>query len=281
MTERFAGQVVIITGAGRGIGRAAALAFAEESAHVVLAGRRLDALEVSAREARESGGTASVVQCDVAEDADLRHLVDVTMQERGRIDAVVNNASALVAGALADSDPNDLRRAADVDVWAPMRFAQLVLPHMVAARRGTIVNVSSLAGRLGVPYYAAFSASKYAVRGFSEALRRELTGTGVHVVCVFPGAVADDAVENVEFDRFGFPCVTAEQVGRAIVRGVRLRTPEVFLGIGDSAIAHWNDFLPGTIDAAAGVLRRRFEAAADARKTSRVQAEESAVKATV
>jgi hypothetical protein len=82
---------------------------------------------------------------------------------------------------------------------------------------------------------------------------------------VFPGAIADDSVENVEFDRFGFTLVTAAQVGRAIVRGARLRTPEVFLGIGDAAVAHWNDFLPGTIDTAAELLRRRFEAAAESR----------------
>ena len=270
MRQRFKDQTVIVTGGGRGIGRETALAFAEESAHVVLAGRRMDALDVSAREVRESGGTATVVQCDVAEDADLAGLVQRALDERGRIDVLVNNASALVGGALCEANPDDLRRAAEVDVWAPMRLAQLVLPHMVVAKRGTIVNVSSLAGRLGVPYYAAFSGSKYAVRGFSEALRRELTGTGVHVVCVFPGAVADDMAENVEFDRFGLRCVTAPQVGRAIMRGVRLRTNEVFLGIGDAALAHWNDFLPGTIDAAAELLRRRFEAAADARRAALV-----------
>ena len=221
MPGRFSDQTVIITGGGRGIGRETALAFAEESAHIILAGRRLDALAVSAHEVRECGGTATVVQCDVAEDADLKALVDRTLEERGRIDLLVNNASALVSGALADADPTDLRRAADVDVWAPMRLTQLVLPHMLEAKTGTIVNISSLAGRCGVPYYAAFSASKYAMRGFSEALRRELAGTGVHVVCIFPGAVADDMAENVEFDRFGLQCVTAEKVGRAIVRGVR------------------------------------------------------------
>ena len=270
MKGRFTDQTVIITGGGRGIGRETALAFAEESAHVVLAGRRVEALDVSAREVRDSGGTATVVQCDVAQDADLQGLVERTMDECGRIDVLVNNASALIAGALSEADPNDLRRAAEVDVWAPMRLAQLALPHMVAAGSGTIVNISSLAGRFGIPYYAAFSASKYAMRGFSEALRRELAGTGVHVVCVFPGAVADDIAENVEFDRFGLHCVTASQVGQAIVRGVRWRTPEVFLGIGDSAIAHWNDLLPGTIDAAANLLRSRFEAAAESRKTALV-----------
>jgi short-subunit dehydrogenase len=265
MPGQFSDQTVIITGGGRGIGRETALSFAEQSAHVVLAGRRLDALEVSAREVRDSGGSATVVQCDVAEDADLTALVDRTLEERGRIDVLVNNASALVSGALVDAGPVDLRRATDVDVWAPMRLTQLVLPHMLEAKTGTIVNISSLAGRCGVPYYAAFSASKYAIRGFSEALRRELSGTGVHVVCVFPGAVADDMAENPEFDRFGLQCVTAARVGGAIVRGVRFHTPEVFLGIGDSMFAHWNDFLPATVDVAANMVRRGFESAARAR----------------
>lgn len=270
MTGRFAGQVVIITGGGRGIGREVALAFAEEEAHVVLAGRRMDALEITAREVRDSGGTATAIHCDVAQDGDLRSLLGRTLQEHGRVDVLVNNASALITGALHETTPEDLRRAADIDVWAPMRLTQLVLPHMLEQKKGTIVNISSLAGRLGVPYYTAFSASKYAMRGFSEALRRELATTGVHVTCVFPGAVADDSGENVEFDRFGFTIVTASQVGRAIVRGVRLKTPEVFLGIGDAAVAHWNDILPGTIDAAADLLRRRFETAARARNKASV-----------
>jgi short-subunit dehydrogenase len=268
--ERFKEQVVIITGGGRGIGREAALAFAEESAHVVVAGRRMDALEVSAREVRESGGTATAARCDVAADDDLRALVEDTLRDHGRIDVLVNNASALIAGALDQTSPEDLRRAADVDMWAPMRLTQLVLPHMLERKSGTIVNISSLAGRFGIPYYAAFSASKYALRGFGEAMRRELAGTGVHLVTVFPGAVADDMAESIEFDRFGFKIATAAQVGRAIVRGVRLHTPEVFLGMGDSALAHWNDFLPGTIDTAAELLRRRFETAAQSRKMSSV-----------
>jgi short-subunit dehydrogenase len=230
----------------------------------------MDALEITAREVRDSGGAAIVVHCDVARDEDLRALVGRTVREHGRIDVLVNNASALIAGPLDRLDADDLRRAADVDVWAPMRLAQLVLPHMLEQKRGTIVNISSLAGRFGVPYYAAYSASKFALRGFGEALRRELAGTGVHVVTVFPGAVADDMVENVEFDRFGFTMVMAAQVGRAIVRGVRLSTPEVFLGIGDAALAHWNDLLPGTIDTAAELLRHRFETAAQSRKVAAV-----------
>lgn len=270
MAAKFEDQVVIITGGGRGIGREAALAFARESAHVVLAGRRTDALEVTAREVERSGGTATPVHCDVVRDEDLRALVGRTLGEHARIDVLVNNATALVSGRLDEMDPDDLRRAADVDVWAPMRLTQLVLPHMLERKSGTVVNISSLAGRFGVPFYSAFSASKYAMRGFSEALRRELAGSGVHVVSVFPGAVADDVAENVEFDRFGFSAVTAAQVGRSIVRGVRLGTPEVFLGIGDAAVAHWNDFLPATVDAAADLLRKRFEAAAKPRERATV-----------
>jgi short-subunit dehydrogenase len=226
----------------------------------------MDALEISAREVRDSGGTATVIHCDVALDDELQTLVNQTMAEQGKIDVLVNNASALIAGSLPETKPEDLRRAVEIDIWAPMRLSQLVLPQMLGRKSGTIVNISSLAGRFGVPYYSAFSASKYAMRGFSEALRRELTGTGVHVVTVFPGAVADDSAENIEFDRFGFTLVTAAQVGRTIVRGVRSHTPEVFLGIGDATLAHWNDFLPGTIDVAADLLRRRFEAASGSRR---------------
>ena len=268
MPLRFKGQVVVVTGGGRGIGRATALEFAAEGATVVLAGRRMDALRTTAAEVGDAGGKAMVVRCDVVIEEQLRALVDRAIKKYGKIDVLVNNAGVVTGGRLDEIDPDDIRRMVEVNIWAPLRLTQLALPHMRGAGRGTIVNISSLAGRMGVPFYSTYSASKYALRGFSEALRRELRPDGIHVVAVFPGGTATDMIENIEFDRFGLGVATAQQVGRAVLRGVRWHQPEVFIGIGESVMARWNDMMPAAVDYGVDVVRDRMrEAVANQRTT--------------
>ena len=268
MAGQFEGQVVVITGGGRGIGRSTALEFAAEGATLVLCGRRMDALATAVRECEDSGAQAEALHCDVAIDDELVALVNTTMEHYGRIDVLVNNAGVVAGGRLDEIGPDDVGRMVGVNVWAPMRLSQLVLPHMRAAHSGAIVNVSSLAGRMGVPYYATYCASKFALRGFSEALRREVAPDGIHVVAVFPGGTATDMLETVEFDRIGLSIATAEQVGRAIVRGVRWRQAEVFIGIGDSLISRWNDMSPWAFDIGVGFVRDRVREAVEHQRTT-------------
>jgi uncharacterized oxidoreductase len=265
---QFEGQVVIITGGGRGIGRATALEFAAEGATLVLCGRRMDALATAVRECQDGGGEAEALHCDVVIDEELAALVNTTMEHYGRIDVLVNNAGVVAGGRLDEIGPDDVARMVGVNVWAPIRLAQLALPHMRAAGRGSIVNVSSLAGRMGMPYYATYCASQFALRGFSEALRREVSPDGIHVVGVFPGATATDMMENVDFDRVGMSIATAEQVGRAIVRGVRWRQPEVFIGLGDSIVSRWNDLSPWAFDVGVGFVRDRVRGAVENQRTT-------------
>lgn len=268
MAGQFEGQVVIITGGGRGIGRATALEFAAEGATVVICGRRMDALDTAVRECQETGAQAEALHCDVAIDEELVALVKTTMDHYGRIDVLVNNAGVVAGGRLDEIGRDDVGRMVGVNVWAPIRLSQLVLPHMRAAGRGAIVNVSSLAGRMGVPYYATYCASKFALRGFSEALRREVAPDGIHVVAVFPGGTATDMLETVEFEHLGLSIATAEQVGRAIVRGVRWRQPEIFIGIGDSLISRWNDMSPWAFDIGVGFVRDRVRQAVEHQRTT-------------
>jgi NAD(P)-dependent dehydrogenase (short-subunit alcohol dehydrogenase family) len=268
MANRFKDQVVVVTGGGRGIGRATALEFAQEGATCVLAGRRMDALQTAAGECRHSGGAAEIVRCDVMKEEDLQGLVATTLGMYGKIDVLVNNAGVVSGGRLDEISPEDVARMTGVNVWAPIRLAQLALPHMRERKSGTIVNISSVAGRMGVPFYATYCATKFAMRGFSEALRRELRPDGVHVMAVFPGGTATDMMENVEFDRFGISIATAQQVGAAIVRGVRWRQPEVFIGIGESLVSHWNDMLPWTVDYGVDLVREQFRAAVTNQRTT-------------
>jgi len=258
MQKHFENAIVVITGGGRGIGRATALEFAAEGATCVLAGRRMDALHTAVQECRDAGGRGEAVHCDVVKDEDLQRLVGHTIATYGRIDVLVNNAGVLAGGRLDEIDREDIGRIVGVNVWAPMRLAQLALPHMREAKRGTIVNVSSVAGRIGVPYYAAYSASKFAMRGFSEALRREVRPDGIHVVGVYPGGTATDMLENIDFDRIGMSIATAEQVARAIRNGVRWHIPEVFVGLTDAMMSGFNEFLPWGVDFGVDLFRDQF-----------------------
>ena len=267
MEERYKDHVVVITGGGRGIGRAIALEFAAEGATCIIAGRRMDALETTAEEVRKSGGKAEVVSCDVMKDDDLQHLAGWTAGTLGRIDVLVNNAGVVTGGRIDEIEKDDIGRMVGVNVWAPLRLTQLALPHMREAKRGTVVNISSLAGRVGIPFYATYCASKFAMRGFSESLRRELRPDGIHVMAVYPGGTATDMLENVEFERFGMNVATAQQVGRAIVRGVRWRQNEVFIGLGESIMSRFNDLTPWAFDFGVDMVREQFRDAVKNQRT--------------
>ena len=258
MGSRFKGQVVIVTGGGRGIGRATALAFAEEGATLVLAGRRLDALRTTAAEVTEEGGKASVVHCDVAKEEDLAALVGKTIRHHKRIDVLVNNAGVVTGGRLDEIDPDDVRRMVDVNIWAPIRLTQLVLPHMRRKERGTVVNVSSLAGRMGVPFYATYCASKYAVRGFSEALRRELADGPVRVTWFAPRstrtAMNRDAVGALNAE-LGVAADSPQVVAGALLSLLEKPSPERRLGMPEALFARINQLAPWLVDRA---LRRQL-----------------------
>lgn len=268
MAEHFRDQVVVITGGGRGIGRSIAIEFAAEGAHLLLAGRRMDALGTAAAECGRTAGRTEIAYCDVARDEDLTALINTAMDRFGRIDVLVNNAGVVSGGRLDELPAEDIGRMVGVNVWAPMRLSQLAIPHMRNAKRGAIVNVSSVAGRVGLPYYSVYCASKFAMRGFSEALRREVARDGIHVTAVFPGPTATDLMENVETDGIPLSIATAQQVAKATVRGVRWKQPEVFIGIGESIMSRWNDLMPWTVDYGVDLMRERMHSAVHRQRTT-------------
>ncbi|HEY8171710.1 MAG TPA: SDR family oxidoreductase, partial [Dehalococcoidia bacterium] len=205
---------------------------------------------------------------DVMRDEDLVALVEHTTGTHGKLDVLVNNAGVVTGGRLDEIDKEDIGRMVGVNMWAPLRLTQIALPHMRRQRSGTIINISSLAGRMGVPFYAGYCASKFAMRGFSEALRRELRPDGIHVMVVYPGGTATDMMENVEFDRFGISIATATQVAEAIMRGLRWRQPEVFIGLGETFMSGVNAVMPWAVDYGVDLLREQFRTAVQNQRTT-------------
>ncbi len=186
----LAGATIVVTGASSGIGRETALRLAARGANVVVAARREEPLATLVEACRSRGGEALGVGVDVADEASVRTLAEAAVARFGRIDGWVNNASVSLIGRFEDLPPDAFRRTLDVNFFGVVHGSRVALELFRRTGSGTIVNVASLAGRIGAPYYSAYASAKHAVVGFSQSLRMELRGTpGIHVCTVMPAAI--------------------------------------------------------------------------------------------
>jgi NAD(P)-dependent dehydrogenase (short-subunit alcohol dehydrogenase family) len=184
----LAGRVAIVTGAGRGIGRACALALAAAGARVVLAARSEREIAAVQRRISAAGGAALAVGCDVRDAASVRALVATTVRRFGAIDILLNNAGAFQIASLAATDEELWDTILDTNLKGTYLVTRAALPHLLR-RRGHVLNVVSTAGRVVFPGNAAYGASKWGLLGFTNVLREELRGRGVRVTALLPGAV--------------------------------------------------------------------------------------------
>lgn len=209
-------RVVLITGAGRGIGRATALAFAEQGDHVVLAARNEADLEATADEIRAAGGQATIVRCDVTAEPHVKRLIEAARNLTGTIDVVVCNAGTAVVAPVEQIALPDWEQTLRVTLTGTF----LVCKHATAQMRegGHIFTLASIAGRTGFPNWAAYSAAKFGVLGFSEAIRAELRERGIRVTAVIPGAVDTALWDNVPGEWNRARMLQPDDVARAIVR---------------------------------------------------------------
>lgn len=216
MTE-LRGKNVVVTGASSGIGRATALELARRGAHVVLAARRVARLDEVAAECRALGVRAVTVPTDVTHAEDCRRLIDAA----GDVDVLINNAGFAIFSSIADASPDDAREMIETNYLGAFHCTQAVLPRMLARRSGTIVNVSSITGLMGFARMSAYCASKFALTGFTEALRDEVIGSGVRVALVCPGTTETELFVKAERDKMPgasrlMSAVDAERVARAV-----------------------------------------------------------------
>lgn len=251
------GKVVIVTGASSGIGEATARAFGHEGAKVVLAARRVDKLESLAHEVSRmnSGAETLVVQADLSKLEDIQSLVMQTLEKYGRIDVLVNNAGFGRLDWLENLDPiKDIQAQIEVNVMGVIQTTRQVLPVMIKQRAGSIINMCSMAGLVGTPTYTIYAASKHAVHGFSEALRREVKPWGIDVSLIYPGGVATEFTQHAGIKRKtnaktpNFMLLTADEVGSAVVKLVRHPRRMWIIPWLWSVTVFMNRFLPGLVD---------------------------------
>ncbi len=235
MQSVFTNKTVIVTGTSTGIGRSTAIAFLDSGANVVLAARTettlralVDSLPASLRE------RTLIVPTDVAVFDDVKRLVDSTIQRFGQIDILINNAGFGMRATVEQTRLEDARRLMDVNFFGALQCIQAVLPHMKQAGHGQIVNVGSILSLVATPENSIYSASKFALRALSDALRIELKRDNIDVILIMPGYTDTPFFDNM-IRHHGPPRTTSlrgqspDKVARVILRACARRRHEVVL----------------------------------------------------
>jgi short-subunit dehydrogenase len=223
-----AGSRILITGASQGIGLALAEAAAARGAKVLAAARNAELLAELANRVRAAGGVLETVQADVTSADDRRRMVEAAVQHFGGLDILVNNAGIGATGHFADVGAERMRKIFEVNFFGVTETTRAFLPLLKQGQRPAIVNISSIAGKRGIPARSDYSASKFAIQGFSEALRAELAKDGIDVLVVCPGLTQTNFSQNmleqkalVQLDhmRGMTPAEVASHTLRAIEKG--------------------------------------------------------------
>jgi len=266
--QAIAGKVVVVTGASSGIGEAAARAFAQAGARVVLAARRAERLDRLVAEIEAAGGEALAVPTDLLERDQITRLVAATVARFGHIDVLANIAGWGRYDWLEEMSADDLRRQFDVNVIGTAELTRQVVPLMQRRRAGHILNMVSYASRIAVPPMTIYASTKYALEGFSDGLRRELAPWGIHVSRIHPSGVADTefnqqagANGGLHYDSTPIGRVTKAHVADTLVRLVEHPRRSVFLGRAYEVAVFFNRYFPGVVDFIMWVWVRQKRAA--------------------
>ncbi|MDX1435548.1 MAG: SDR family oxidoreductase [Anaerolineales bacterium] len=255
ITSYSKAKVIIITGASSGIGAATARLLAAEGYRVVLAARRLEKLEALAGEILESGGDALPVKTDVGRMEDIERLANKTTEHMGRVDILFNNAGFGRMNWLEDLDPvGDIEAQLRVNLLGLILLSRAVLPQMIERRSGHIINMASMASFVATPTYTIYAASKFGVRGFSEALRRECAAWDIHVSAIYAGTVRSEFKKQMGYQRKtglttpGRLTLSTEQVAQAVLKVIRRPRRSVIIPW-PLRLASWtNALFPGLLD---------------------------------
>ncbi len=236
MRRKIANSRAIVTGASSGIGRAVARELARQGAELVITARRLDRLEELATEIRAAGRRVEIVAGDVTDGGVRRSLLERADRELGGLDILVNNAGVAALGRFEDANPERLRQIFEVNFFSLVELTRAALPVLKRGRQPIVVNIGSILGHAAIPHLAEYSAAKFAVRGFSDALRAELHGSGVDVLLVSPATVETEIwermLEETAPTAWRAPRgLTPTAVATATVRAIRRGRREILPGI--------------------------------------------------
>lgn len=251
---RIDGRTAIVTGASSGIGRATAMALARRHANVVLAARNVDKLEAVADEMSGPSNAVLIVPTDVTDRLSVEALVRKTTEEFDAIDILVNNAGVGLYAPIAGGSLDNMHHVFNVNYWGAIHCIQAVVPYMLSQHRGHIANVSSIAGKVSPAYMGTYAATKFALTAASDALRAELSGTGVGVSTIYPGmtetSFTESMIQEVEVPRIPpiIRFVNSNTVANRIVQAIRWGFRDAYISPEDIGVVALNAIAPQLVD---------------------------------
>jgi short-subunit dehydrogenase len=248
---KISGSTILITGASGGIGGAIARQLAERGASLILVNRDGEKLEALAAQLRATGGKVTPLVGDLAQPGEPARLVRDALAQAGSIDILINCAGVQNFGFFAEESAADTATLFNVNTIAPIAMVNAVLPHMLERGKGQIVNLGSIFGSIGFPCFASYSASKFALRGFSEALRRELAGTGIGVTYVAPRftkTAFNRSVVTRMADALKMNQDEPESVATSVIATIERDDRECYLGWPEKLFVRINSILPRLVD---------------------------------
>ena len=251
--RKLTGLRIVITGASQGIGRALAEAAVRRGARVLAAARSDALLTELAQKVRASGGVLETVHADITHKEDREAMAGAVLRHFGGVDVLVNNAGIGATGHFAEVSPERLRAIMEVNFFALAETTRQFLPLLRLGQAPAIVNISSVAGKRGIPARSEYSASKFAVQGFSEALRLELAAEGIDLLIVNPGLTQTNFSQNMLEQKAALKLdhlrgMTAEAVAEATLRTLERGRKEVTLSLNARLIVLVNHLFPRLAD---------------------------------
>jgi short-subunit dehydrogenase len=261
--RKLAGLRTIVTGASQGIGRALVVEAARRGMRVLAVARSASLLEELVQEVRRAGGEAVPCVADVTRPEDRQAIVTAVQQHLGGLDVLINNAGIGATGHFMDSDPQVLRQIFETNFFALAEMIRLCLPLLRAGTTPAIVNISSVLGKRALPARSLYSASKFAVAGFSEALRAELIKDAIDVIVVSPGLTRTNFSQNMLEQKARLPLdhlrgMSSEEVAAATLRALEKGRVDVTLTWRGRLLVLVNRFFPGLVDRLARRTVRRL-----------------------
>jgi short-subunit dehydrogenase len=242
---------ILLTGATGGIGKHLALMLASKGAKLAIVGRDADKLEDLANQIAQKGVTAEQIIADFEVIGSAENVAAEALKKLGAVDILINNAAILDFIQFEDQSPERIAQIIHINVTAPIQLARALLPQFKANNQGYYVMIGSILGSLGFPHYATYCATKFAVHGFSQALRRELVDTNIGVTYIAPRGVntpMNDAVTLAMLAKTGGNLDEPEKVAAIVVKALENEKQEVFIGQPESFFAWLNGVLPQAVN---------------------------------
>ena len=230
------GKVVIVTGGARGIGKAIVEGFIEEGANVIVADIMLDTEQESSERAEGSEVKVLAVMTNVTKKSDVDHLVSATLKRFGKIDILVNSAAVVRSIKFVDIEEEEWDRVSDVNVKGVYLVTRAVVPHMIAARHGKIINISSVSGKEGVVGLSHYCASKFAIIGITQTLAKELAEYDINVNAVCPGIVRTQMWEVLLDDMSKYEKLSQGQIFDRLIGSIPLRRAQTTEDIANTVL---------------------------------------------